>query len=266
MDFQSHQGRPDALGQTRAAAAEFSASQLAALTGGLALLANNGAHLWRLQALGDLAAGGSGDKTPRQSDLRSLLNSGALGATADAHEDPFDDVLIEEVAFSGGGSYRIGGGMAEDGVAILRQVLVAVLLSQPKLLPQEPWAELMRTVSAALHLSDWVLRAAGLERNTIPPEGSGVEVPGSAALSKLAELTTFNQGGLQEACQTLDTSCLDPLVRDIGAAYSETELMEGESDRFPLMRSGELTVLSKPMALAAAVRHSVSWSAATPRA
>lgn len=134
--------------------------------GALQLLPENGNRLWRLEALAAVAQGSArGDRRARPHELHQFLNQGELGAVAAQQEDLYDDVLVEEVAFHLG-SYRIGGGLAEDGIPVLRLVISAALLMH--ILPREILGALCRTTAAALHLSDVVLRAAGLPRNVVP--------------------------------------------------------------------------------------------------
>jgi hypothetical protein len=249
--------RSGALAATRAALTGLDSLQIAAMCGGLQLLPENGHHIWRLQALADLAGGLTpGGEPPHRAVLRALLNAGALGHVADRQEDPYDDLLAEELAFAEG-SFLIAGGMAEDGVPVLRNVVRAVLLSSPRLLPHDAWARLMRVASAVLHLSDATLRSAGLVRGATPePPLGGAHVPGATTLRRLVELVTFTPEHLRAATGTGDLDCLGPLVREFGPpGFGDSDIFSGVPDRLPLLRAGDTIVLAKPLALAVALRH-----------
>jgi hypothetical protein len=98
----------DRFDAVREQLADLDAAELAAAAGALTLLPSNGHRLWRLGALAALAAEGHGGaKSIAQGRLRVLLNGGPLAGMAVQQDDPFDDLLTEELAFYGG-SYLVG--------------------------------------------------------------------------------------------------------------------------------------------------------------
>jgi hypothetical protein len=253
----------DALAATRDAVREFEPSSLAVLIGGLQLLPANIHFAWRIQALAALTMGYDGAATirpARRADLAPLLHRGVLADVADMQEDPYDDVVAEELAFHEG-SFLLGSGLAENAVSILRRAVRATLVTD--LPPREPRNELLRTASAALHLSDHVLRAAGIARNTPPPEAPDrVVIPGAATLNRLGAVVTFTPEQLQEATNTLNTEALEPLMAAPGAQDATTaDIHEGTPGRWPLLRDGDTTILVKPLDLALALRHHLVHSA-----
>src|SRR5688572_4226362 len=78
---------------------------------GLQLDPENANRLERLRAAAEVAASLSGG--PRAASaplLREVLNRSILADRLAPREDPFDDVLVEELPFHGG-SYRLGSGL-----------------------------------------------------------------------------------------------------------------------------------------------------------
>lgn len=121
-------GETDRLDSDRQLLRQLDVADMAAASGGLSLLPTSGHRLWRLGALATLTAdGGEGDKAVTRDHLRRFLTIGPLAAMAAQQEDPFDDVLTEEIAFHGG-SYLVGGGLAEESVYLTRLLLRALLL------------------------------------------------------------------------------------------------------------------------------------------
>jgi len=191
---------------------------------------------------------------PGVGDLRQLVNAGALGARGDQYEDPYDDVIAEEIAFHMG-SFRIGSGTSTESVADLRMLVGVVLLSP--LLSKDQRHELTRTVAAALHLSDTVLRSANIVRNMPPPKReSGARIPGAATARRLAASVTFGIEGMRDAIGTADLSVIEPLIAPPNfAGFTTEQIMEGEPSRWPIRRYGETLVLAEPFSLALALRH-----------
>lgn len=245
---------PDRFGALRDELAPFEPVSLLSACGGLQLLPENGNRLWRLEALAAVAQGSTrGDRHARPADLQRLLNEGQLDAVAGQQEDLYDDLLVEEVAFHLG-SYRIGGGLAEDGVPVLRLVMRAALLTD--ILPSETRIALSQTAAAALHLSDHVLHAAGLARNAVPtPTVNQVaQVPAAARLDALRGMVTYTDDELIEAAGTVELGALEPLTAGIGKEFSAGAILAG-ADRWPLIRCRGMTVLAKPFGIAVALRH-----------
>jgi hypothetical protein len=253
----------DPLASTRSAAEAFDPLKLAALCGGLQLLPANIHHLLRLQALAAISLEvpdrtAKGDPSIR--DLRQLVNAGALGALADQQEDPFDDVIAEELAFHQG-SFRISRGTTVEAVADLRTLVRVVLLSP--LLADDRRNELTRTAAAILHLSDSVLRSGNLHRNMTPPKRErGANVPGAATARQLAASVTFGTERMRDATATNDLSVIEPLIAPAGLdAFTTEQIMEGESSRWPIRRYGDTLVLAEPFSLALALRHHLTLAA-----
>jgi hypothetical protein len=245
----------------RADLEEVDAAQLAAAAGALSLLPANGHRLWRLGALATLAAERLSEGRPvAQTQLRNLLGAGDLAAMADIQEDPYEDVLTEELIFTGG-VYLVGSGLAQDAVYVLR-LLTRSLLLRP-VLPDGLQAELTSICVAGLRLSDTVLRGAGLARHEEParPPERGCEVPGATRLRRLMDLCTFDTAAL--AALGIAPAVLDPLVLQAGEhEFSDEEIAEGYADRWPLTRAAGSIVLSRPLGLALALRHHIVRRAA----
>lgn len=244
----------DHFGSLRNELTPFEPLSVLSACGALQLLPQNGNRLWRLEALATLGQGSArGDRHPRAADLRRFLNEGQLGAVAAQQEDLYDDLLVEELAFHLG-SYRIGAGLAEDGVPVLRLVIRAVLLTD--ILPRETWTARCQTAVAALHLSDYVLRAARLARNAVPAQTSDrlAHVPGASRLAGLRSLVTYTDDNLREAAGTADLGALAPLTAEVGKNFSADAIL-ARADRWPLTHCGEMTVVAKPFGIAVALRH-----------
>jgi hypothetical protein len=246
------------------AAASLESQKLAALCGGLQLLPANIHRLWRLEALAAIsldAADRTGRRDPGPDDVRKLVNAGALGALADQQEDPFDDVIAEEVAFHHG-SFLVGRGLAGGSVDDLRSLVKTTLLSP--LLPADRRNELTRTVAAVLHLSDHVLRTAGLRRNLAPDQraGMGATIPGVTTARQLAARVTFATEQIQEVTGANDLAPLEPLIApSVVTAFTTERIMQGAPNRWPLRRYGDVLVLAEPFSLALALRHHLTLAA-----
>lgn len=234
--------------------ADLDAPELAAAAGALSLLPANAHRLWRLGVLGTLAAERhAGGEAVTRGRLRALLNGGPLAAIAAQQDDPFDDLLTEELAFHGG-SYLVGAGLAEQSVYVLRLLMRALLLTDA--LPDALSTELTQVCTGALRLSDHVLRGAGLERHQEParPPDDGLEVPGQSRLRRLMELCTFTDEQL--AGVVGGSGALDALMLAAGERrFGDADIAGGLADRWPLLRFGELVVLTRPFDLLLAVRH-----------
>jgi hypothetical protein len=238
----------------RAVLSDLDAAGLAAAAGAVSLLPANGHRLWRLGALAALAAERhAGGDLVTQRRLRVLLNGGPLAAIAAQQDDPFDDLLTEELAFYGG-SYLVGAGLAERSVYVLRLLMHSLLLTDA--LPDALRGELTRLCVAGLRLSDHVLRGAGLERHQEPlrRSDSGLEVPGQSRLRRLMELCSFTDKELGELAG--GAGALDPLVLEAGERrFGDAEVGGGLPDRWPLVRFGEQVVVARPFDVLVAVRH-----------
>lgn len=244
----------DRFDAVRAALVDLDAAQLAAAAGALTLLPSNGHRPWRLGTLATLAAerpgGGAAVSASR---LRAIVNVGDLASIAAQQDDPFDDVLAEELVFHGG-SYLVGPGLAENSVCVLRLVMRGLL--QVEVFPATLRAELSRLCSAALRLSDLILRVGGLVRNQDPVIGHAreMEVPSQARLRALMSLCTFEDRDLYEI--GVEPAVLQPLVLAAGARhFEESQILGGFADQWPLVRFGDKLVLARPFDLLVALRH-----------
>lgn len=240
----------------REGAREMDGAQLAAAAGALTLLPANGHRLWRLGALATLASEHvEPGRQVTQGQLRDLVDRGALAAAAAQQDDPFEDLLTEELAFYGG-AYLVASGLAQDAVYVLRLLSRALLLTNA--LPDTLRGELTRMCAAGLKLSDHVLRTAGLERHVAPSHshGEGLEVPGQSRLCRLMESLTFTDEQLAVALGGTDPAVLDPLILPAGERrFDDAEIAEGLADRWPLVRFSARIVLSRPFNMALALRH-----------
>ena len=234
--------------------ADLDASELAAAAGALSLLPANTHRLWRLGALSTLAAerrAGGGAVTRTR--LRAQLNGGPLAAIAAPQDDPFDDLMTEELAFYGG-SYLVGAGLAEGSVYVLRLLMRGLLLTDA--LPDTLRGELTRMCTGALRVSDYVLRGAGLKRHEVParPPDDGLDVPGQSRLRRLMKLCTFTDEQLAGIAG--GSGALDPLVLTAGVRrFNDSDIEGGLADRWPLLHFGDETVVARPLDLLLAVRH-----------
>lgn len=253
---QPHESAPFA--EVRAALERVSRLSVAARVGALALIPENGQRLGRLGELAVLAGEASdGDRPPiSRGQLAGLLNGGVLGARGSQRDDPFDDVLVEEVA-APGGRRLIGAGLAENSIYILRLVMAGVL-SHPDL-DDGVRDDLIDTVRASLALSDHVLRDAGLSRNQAPaPAQSGIVVPGGDRLAALAAAAVFSPEKLARAVGTRGAEALRPLIRSGDRnALDDEQVMDGVGDQWPFVQVGDDLVMTQPFCVAMALRHQI---------
>lgn len=241
---------------SRVALDELDAAQVAAAAGGLSLLPANGHRFWRLGALATLASERtSGGHAVAQSQLRELLATSDLADMAEMQDDPYEDVLTEELIFTGG-VYLVGSGLAQDAVYVLR-LLTRALLLRP-VLPDGLQAELSSVCVAGLRLSDKVLRGAGLARHEEPaqPPERRCEVPGASRLRRFMDLCTFDDAAL--ATLGIAPAVLEPLVLQAGEQrFTDEQIAEGYADRWPLIRTGRSLVLARPLGVTLALRHHI---------
>lgn len=241
----------------RSALADIDPTQVAASAGALSVLPTNGHRLWRLGVLAALASEipARPDAQPlTQPVLSGLLTTGDIAGTAAQQEDPFEDVLTEELVFFGG-SYLVGSGLASDCAYIVRLVVRSLLLSD--VLPEPLRRELTMIAQATFALSDHVLRRAGLSRHEIPAAAprASVDVPGQSRLRRLADELIFSAESLA-AIKGVELSSLEPLIVDAGARrFEDADLVDGLTDRWPLTRFGDRVVLARPFDLLVALRH-----------
>jgi hypothetical protein len=182
------------------------------------------------------------------------VNGGSIRDLLLVREDPLEDVLVEEVAFHGG-TYLVGGGLAEHPVELFRLLVDAVVLTDG---PDERLTRrLIETTAAALRLSDFVFRRAGLKRNEVAAGAphERVVVPSGRNFAALKSTVRFDRA---EIDVLLDV--LAPLRRPLGReAPHVDDILSGRLSRWPFVVAGSDTdtqlVVTLPHGILAALRH-----------
>jgi hypothetical protein len=244
----------------RRALSSFDTLDVAAAAGALQLLRENGHHLERLEAL-SLVATSIPRGARRQLSApraRALLNGGSIRDVLLVREDPLEDVLVEEVAFHGG-TYLVGGGLAEHPVELFRLLIDAVALGD---LPDERLARrFVRTIAAALRLSDVVLRRAGLERNDVAAGAphQRVVVPTGRDFRALKRIVRFGSEEIHVLLGPL-RDAVEPLARPLGRGRPNlADLLDGRLSRWPFVLetsdADQQLVVTLPYGILAAIRH-----------
>lgn len=242
----------------------FDPLALATALAGLQARPSSAHFLWRLSVLATLATEVPKRPGARQldrADLDRLLNHSSLAERARFHEDPLDSPLTEEVGFFAG-SYLVGGGLSEEGVFAFRHLARGLFLLRDGL-PEELVPELGMCGTAALMLSHWALRAAGLTPYLTPPEREDqLEIPTAAELIDLQKAMAFDRRLLAKL-PSQAIPALDPLVREVGSPrLSDEQIGKGVADARPLLRAGEWIILARPFDVITALRHHYSVVAA----
>ena len=242
---------------TRSLLRGFEPLAVATAVGGLQVVPDNAGAIWRLEVLAGLAAEQphrAGQRPLDSASLRRILTEGGVASAASSAEDPFEELLTEEIAFHGG-SYLVGAGISIDSPYTLRLLLRAFLLRHS--LPPQATDELRHLAEAVLMLSDLALRRAGLDRNALPEESPRrVVVPAAGALIPLQRALAFRADDLRRVLPHKDVDVLEPLILDLGTRrFSDTELRDGAADRWPLLRDGDWIVLARPFSVCTALRH-----------
>jgi hypothetical protein len=254
---------PSEFDDTRSALAEFDPLAVATAVAALHVVPGNAGAIWRLEVMSGLAAAQPrrpGQRALDSASLRRMLTEGGLASAASMAEDPFEELLTEEIAFHGG-SHLVGAGISIDSMYALRLLLRGFLLSGA--LPGELAREVRELATAALLVSDLALRRAGLDRNVLP-EGTPRQlvVPDEASLSELQRAMAFRVADLQNALPHGNVGALEPLTVDLGSQrFSDAELRDGAQDRWPLLRHAEWIVLARPFGVCTAVRHRMALRA-----
>ncbi len=194
---------------------------LASAAGGLTLIEENWQSQWLLGAFASLVSElpGTNRKSADSAELESMLTSGPVAEHARHLEDPQEDVITEEIT-SYAGSCLVGSGLSVDAVDVLRLYLHAFVLNAA--VPAELSAEFRDLTTAALRLSDDVLRKAGLERNMSPGEGREITVPREKDLAPLQQAVTYSQDELRVLLTPLDPAVLDPIITSGGSVAPAT--------------------------------------------
>lgn len=248
---------PSQFDDTRSVLRQFDPLAVATAVAGLHVVPGNAGAIWRLEALAGLATEqlrGAGQRTLDSASLQRMLTEGGLASAASIAEDPFEELLTEEIAFHGG-SHLVGAGLSVDSPFTLRLLLRAFLLRGA--LPAELAGELRHLAEAALIVSDLALRRAGLDRNALPEGTPGrLVVPAEEELSPLQRAMAFRVDDLRNVLPHGDLDVLDPLILNLGSCrFSDAELHGHAVNRWPLLRSGDWIVLARPFSVCTAVRH-----------
>jgi hypothetical protein len=232
---------------------------IASAAAALQLRPENGNSIWRLEVLAALASekGVADDPIPLTTEVVDhLVNEGQLASVASMQEDPMDDLLCEEMTFHGG-SFLVGGGLAEVSTFVFRALSRGLLLSGE--LPTDLTAELAACAVSALKLSDAVLRGAGLSRNVEPgTERGSVTIPDAESLGELQKLTAFDQARLRSLLSRGQIEALEPLIEDGGNEPLDDEDVFRGGTWKPFLRVGNWLVLARPFDLLNALRHHFS--------
>jgi hypothetical protein len=250
---------PSEFDDARSVLREFDPLAVATALAGLHVVPGNAGAVWRLEVLAGLAAEQLRRPEQRALDsasLRRMLTERGLASAASIAEDPFEELLTEEIAFHGG-SYLVGAGISIDSVYTLRLLLRAFLRGGA--LPDKLVGELRHIAEAALLVSSHGLRRVGLDRNALPEGNPGqLVIPPEQDLSVLQRAMAFRVDELRKLLPHDDVGVLEPLIVDLGSSrFGDAELREGALDRSPLLRGGEWIVLARPFGVCAALRHRV---------
>lgn len=250
---------PSQFDDTRSVLGGFEPLAVATAVAGLHVVGGNAGAIWRLEVLAGLAAEQPRRPAQRALDsasLRRMLTEGGLASAASIAEDPFEELLTEEIAFHGG-SHLVGAGISVDSPYTLRLLLRAFLLRGA--LPRKLAVELRHLAEAALIVSDLALRRAGLGRNALPDGAPGqLVVPAEEELSFLQRAMAFRVDDLRKVLSHGDVDVLEPLIVDLGSRqFSDAKLRDGAVDRWPLLRAGEWIVLVRPFSVCTALRHRI---------
>jgi hypothetical protein len=254
-------GAVDPFKEVRERLAGLDPASVAAAAAALSLLPENGSRLGRLGHLAVLAGETAPGPTKRltRGQLGELVNSGPLAKIAASRDDPFEDVLVEEVAFTGG-PRRVGSGLAENAVYVLRRLMPTALV--PGVLgideiPEGTRSKLIATMDAALTVSDRVLRDIGPARHARPQADDGtLTIPSAARLTEMSAAVTFTKDELDELIGADGRTALAPLTREADGRSSLSDwIMSGEGDRWPLLAFDDTIILAQPYGIAAALRH-----------
>ncbi|MCW2165030.1 hypothetical protein B0I12_002185 [Microbacterium hydrothermale] len=164
---------------------------LVAVASALMLLPANAARnvrLHRLAALG-MAMRDNDARAISPSGARAILKKDDIGGPSILMlEDPYSEVLVQSVSFTGG-PYLVSGGSGEHVISDLEILIDASF--RDNWMPDELRVPARQLVQGLLTVSDIVLRRAGLGRGTGPAgrAGAPMEVPGAAKLKVLTDAT-----------------------------------------------------------------------------
>jgi len=226
----------------------------------LQLLKENIPYLVRIQRLAAIGAALSArpDAPPLSpSGLRALLKHPLVsGDNVRSHEDPYDDVYVEEVAFHGG-PRLVMQGLTSRSAHTLR-ILLSAIFSPVSLGLPRPYVQQARTlVQAVLTLSNAICVAAGLRSGTAAPRLRRREpfVPGREQLAELRDKVTFTSAELAELLPARSLQAVNGWI--VGAGDHQMAMDAGSDDALiltPLLRHGSDVIGANPGELAPALR------------
>jgi hypothetical protein len=229
----------------------------------LQLLPANASRVLRLEALAHVVTSIPFKKDSPEvtaSRLRQFCDSHALNQLTFA-EDPAENMFTEEFTYFGG-SYMVMPGIVGEGVFILENLCKAIFLSRKQNFPPEFRKRVHDLVSAALCISDFVLRTAGLRRGAAPVSnlGGGIDVPGTATLRSLQSAVTLPKKKVIELLRArgLTLVSISSLTCTAGSVnISQYQIGLGSLLWNPLVDFGDHLVLAVPGMLVSAVRHAI---------
>ncbi|GAB2476128.1 hypothetical protein GCM10027030_07900 [Luteococcus sediminum] len=171
---------------------------LAASAAALMTLPQNAANLVRLQRL---AALGSSVREAHEGSVsaRTLTQILQEPEFSDPRilgmEDPFEDIFVQSIAFTGG-PYLASPGMGLYSTANVKSLLQVIAATQDFSNEDRQWA--YAYTRAILQLSDHIWRKVGLRRGTLPQSrpGDKIHIPSDAELTRLRQAVTFTTAEL----------------------------------------------------------------------
>jgi hypothetical protein len=232
----------------------------------LQLLPANASALGRLESAAGITAAQAPDAGRHPMPLgrlRTALNTPPFTTTLNENDPPFDELLVEPLAFHGG-LYLVSPGLGREAVYATERLLRALFLMS-ELLPNSAFEDQARRVCmAGLRVSDLVLKRAGLTRYAMPegrvrdPVTSGT----AAEFASLKQGVRFSTQELAHLLRPLTLADLAPLVQDLGSSDLPLDQSRGGPLHVrPIVRNGNDYIVALPLGLLEAVRHAVLASA-----
>jgi hypothetical protein len=174
-----------------------------------------------------MALDDTGAPPARPSVIRSILKREDIGGDRILmQEDPYSQVLVQSVSFSGG-PYLVSAGSGEHTVADLEDLIDASF--RERWMPDDLRVPARQLIQGLLTVSDIVLKRAGLARGTSPGGSArtAIDVPSAQRLSALTEAAFISNDELDAHGSWLrmvvDTFALDPGQLDDPCADDTTD-------------------------------------------
>jgi hypothetical protein len=235
---------------------KFSADELAALAGGMALLPENLHHLGRLESLAMCVAAGCarGQRSVNRTSARKLLN-GAMDAWVGHHDDESDTLATEAFTYHGGTHVFV----APWPASLFALRILAVVLGQADRFPTSFLDAATGLIQGICAISDRLVSRAGLVRNMVVPEVSrDISVPPEGSL--MALLTAVRIGERELAAIAAQTKLRQADLKPLTALPGRVLLPDPPhaSDylaRKPILRLQDGLVVIAPQRLAEALVH-----------